>query len=210
MASALTKLFKINSSYLPGSDNHCHFTYLAYPFVEGASRFDLGKKKISDMKNDFEKQHGDESISLIRMLLEDCGDKQSSDSLIEGDSPSGMAFSGMKVSVENREFYNFRRLIVQVVTNLEPPQVEDMVTYVQDVLKDSACVPGSHPQSLLLLFERARQQNLVGPQNVDKLKEWLRVFEREDLISEVNQFEPRKQFPGKFLLTVYSNICGQE
>ena len=194
----LLALFKIDKTYRIGSDKHYCMRYLAEPFVEGPDRTDLANMKLSDMKKVFHKQHGGESVSLLRMLLLDCGDKTTSDKLKEYDISSEISFAGNTVSEKNRELYNFRHLLVHIVTKLDESQLNDMVSYLKEVV-DPESVPQSKLQNLLLLFERACQQSLIEPQSVDRLKEWLEAFDRYDLRRQVEQFEPKKQFPGNVL-----------
>lgn len=194
----LLALFKTDKTYRIGSDKHYCISYLAEPFVEGPDRNGLAKMKLSDMKKVLHKQHGDEAVSLLRMLLLDCGDKTASDVLKEYDISSEISFAGNTVSEKNRETYNLRRLLVHIATNLDDSQQSDMVSYLQEVV-DPESVPQSKFQNLLLLFKRACQQSTIEPQRVDKLKKWLEQFERDDLSRQVKQFEPKKQFPGNVI-----------
>ena len=153
------------------------------------------------MKTVFDKQYSEETISLMCMLLLDCGDKKSSDILKEVDAncsaSNSISFTGKTVEEDKRILYNFRRMLVYVVTNLDDSQRTDMITLVQEEL---ACYESEKTdfQTLLLLFERATQKGTILPQKPDRLKDWLSDFNREDLIRYVNQFEPKKQFPGEY------------
>ena len=195
---ALSKLLQISHRYPPGSDDHYVFCYLAKPLVGGTAQSGLTNMKLSAMKTVFDKQHSDETIPLMCMLLLDCGDKKSSDILMEVDtncSSHSISFTGKMVEEDKRTSYNFRRMLVYVVTNLDDNQRNDMITLVQEEVD---CESEKNDfQTLLLLFERATQGNIILPQKTDRLKDWLSEFNREDLIRYVNQFEPKKQFPGE-------------
>ena len=150
------------------------------------------------MKTVFDKQHSEETIPLICMLLLDCGDKKSSDILreVDGNCSQVLLFTGRMVEEDNRMLYNFRRMLVYVATNLDDSQRTDMITLVQDEV--ISCEPERNDfQTLLLLFERATQQGIILPQKPDRLNYWLSQFNREDLIRYVNQFESKKHFPGE-------------
>ena len=196
---ALSKLLQINHRYPPGSDDHYVFCYLAKPLVGGTAQNGLSHMKLSVMKTVFDKQHSEETIPLMCMLFLDCGDKKSSDILMEVDtncsSSSKILFTGKMVEEDKRTHYNFRRMLVHVVTNLDDSQRNDMITLVQDEVGYES--EKNDFQTLLLLFERATQGSIILPQKPDRLKDWLSEFNREDLIRYVNQFEPKKQFPGK-------------
>ena len=190
----LPTLFQIDKKYTPGSDNHYCFRYLADPFVDGPSRSNLAGMKLSAMKGTvFEKQYHGETISLMRMIFSDCGDTKSSDLLKKFDKSPEISFAGRMVQEEKRESYNFRRLMVTIASKLDT-QTNDMVTYLQEEVSSESA--GSDFQTLLLLFTRARQGSIILPQKLDRLKQWLGDFNRDDLIRYVNQFEPKKQFPG--------------
>ena len=193
---AVPKLLQISRRYPPGSDDHYVFCYLAKPLVCGTAQSGLTNMRLSAMKPVFDKQHSEETIPLIRMLLLDCGDKKSSDDLKEvGGNSSLILFSGKMVEEDKRILYNFRRLLVHVVTNLDDSQRNDMIILIQEEVD---CESENNAfQTLLLLFERATQGNIILPQKPDRLKDWLSEFNREDLIRYVNQFEPKKQFPGE-------------
>ena len=197
MATAMVELFQIQKKYPVGKDEQYMFSYLANPFVEGPSRRDLVKMKLSEMKKVFEKEHGKEAISLIRMLLLACSnDKDSSDKLKRHDSCADAQFAGRSVKPEKREEYNLRLLLVNVVKDLDESQLNDMATYIEE---DAIIICEDKPtklQNLLLQLERAIQQNVILPQKVNKLMEWLEVLGRDDLKQRVKQFEPKKQFPG--------------
>ena len=198
---ALTILFQIDPEYDIGNDKHNNFCYLAKSFVDGPSRNDIGNKKLSAMKRLFENQVGKEAISLMCMMLSDCGDPDLSASLMKfATSP----FAGKTVNEEKRESYNFRRLLVDITNNLESDQLGDMVTRLQQQLqcRKSLKTPA---QTLLLLFERAWQRNTIMPQKLDQLKQWLSVVEREDLkMKLIDRFDPKKQFPGNCLQSSYT------
>lgn len=195
MAHKLKALFAIDSKYRGSKELYC-FRYLADPFVVGVARSDLADMMISGSKKVFEKQHGEETMSLIRMLLLDCGDKKSSDSLREYDTQSDILFAGKTVEEEKREAYNLRRLFVNVANDLNATQLDNVVTLLQDEGVFES-VPGDDFRTLLLLFERANQMGIILPQKLDKLKEWLEIVGRDDLIRLVNQFDPKNKFPGK-------------
>ena len=192
--TVLPTLFQIDKLYPPGSDNHYCFCFLADPFVGGPSRVDLPSKRLSTMKKVFEKQYKEETISLMRMIFLDCGDKNSSDLLKEFDSSMEISFTGRTVEEDTRETYNFRCLLMNVASKLDSTQTNDMVTYLKEEIGYE--LARSDFQTILLLFVRAHQGSIILPQKLDRLKQWLAVFNRDDLIRYVDQFEPRKQFPG--------------
>ena len=197
---ALSKLLQISHRYPPGSDDHYVFCYLAKPLVGGPALSGFTQMKLSAMKTVFDKQHSEETIPLMCMLLLDCGDKKSSDILKEVDancSSNSIPFTGKTVEEDKRMLYNFRCMLVYVVTNLDDSQRTDMITLVREEL---TCYESEKNdfQTLLLLFERATQGSIILPQNPDRLNYWLSEFNREDLISYINQFEPKKQFPGEY------------
>ena len=135
------------------------------------------------------------------MLLLDCGDKKSSDILKEADanysnqSANSISFTGKMVEEDKRILYNFRCMLVYVVTNLDDSQRTDMITLLQDEVGYES--EKNNFQTLLLLFERATQGGIILPQKPDRLKDWLSEFKREDLIGYIDQFEPKKEFPGE-------------
>lgn len=202
---ALSKLLQISRHYPPGSDDHYVFCYLAKPLVCGTAQSGLTNMKVSAMKTVFDKQHGEETIPLMCMLLLDCGDKKSSDILMEVDINNSSStssskvlnlFTGKMVEEDKRTLYNFHCLLVHIVTNLDGSQRNDMITLVQaEVGYESE---KNDFQTLLLLFERATQGSIISPRKPDRLKDWLSEFNREDLIGYVNQFEPNKLFPGEY------------
>ena len=211
---ALSRLLQISRRYPPGSDEHYVFCYLAKPFVAmgGPALSGFTQMKLSAMKTVFDKQHSEETIPLIRMLLLDCGDKKSSDALmeVEANSSAAISFTGKTVEEDKRILYNFRCLLMYVVTNLDDGERADMITLVQD---EVSYEPEKNDfQTLLLLFEKATQAGIILPQKLDRLKEWLSEFNREDLIRYINQFEPKKQFPGECIMScVYMNtICKRQ
>ena len=208
---ALSKLLQISRRYPPGSDEHYVFCYLAKPFVAmgGPALSGFTQMKISAMKTVFDKQHSEETIPLIRMLLLECGDKKSSDALKEVDvnscctNPAAISFTGKTVEEDKRILYNFRCMLMYVVTNLDDGERADMITLMQDEISYE---PEKNDfQTLLLLFEKATQGDIILPQKLDRLKDWLLEFNREDLIRYINQFEPKKQFPGEWynIMSVY-------
>lgn len=210
---ALSRLLQISRRYPPGSDEHCVFCYLAKPFVAmgGPALSGFTQMKLSAMKTVFDKQHSEETIPLIRMLLLDCGDKKSSDALmeVEANSSAAISFTGKTVEEDKRILYNFRCMLMYVVTNLDDGERADMITLVQD---EVSYEPEKNDfQTLLLLFEKATQAGIILPQKLDRLKEWLSEFNREDLIRYINQFEPKKQFPGECIMScVYMNTYLQK
>ena len=197
-------LFRIQSKYPLGKDKHFILCFLADPLVEGPSRQRLYTTKLSQMKAVFDKQHGDETVPLFRMLLLDCdNDIESSDLLKLRDSPD-IPFAGKSPMKEDkREEYNLRRLLVYVANSLDESQLSDMITLIEEEGINGDPKP-TQLQNLLLLFERAFQQGIILPQKLDKLKEWLEVFGREDLVRHVNQFEPKKLFPGSLTVNIQS------
>ena len=212
---AMPKLLQISRRYPPGSDEHYAFCYLAKPFVAmgGPALSGFTQTKLLAMKAMFDKQHSEETIPLIRMLLLECGDKKSSDALMEVDgnccstNPAAISFTGKTVEEDKRILYNFRCMLMYVVTNLDDGERADMITLVQD---EVSCEPERNDfQTLLLLFEKATQGDVILPQKLDRLKDWLLEFSREDLIRYINQFEPKKQFPGECTMScMYMNtIC---
>ena len=194
---ALSKLLQISHRYPPGSDEHYVFCYLAKPLVGGPALSGFTQMRLSAMKTVFDKQHSEETIPLISMLLFDCGDKKSSDLLKEVDANCSISFIGKTVEEDKRMLYNFRCMLVHVVTNLDDSQRTDMITLVREEL---ACYESEKNdfQTLLLLLERATQGSVILPQKPDQLKNWLSEFNREDLITYISQFEPKKQFPGEY------------
>lgn len=198
---ALSKLLQISHRYPPGSDDHYVFCYLAKTFVGGPALSGFAHMRISAMKTVFDKQHSEETIPLMCMLLLDCGDKKSSDILKETDtncsnqSANSMSFTGKMVEEDKRILYNFRCMLVYVVTNLDDSQRTDMITLLQDEVGYES--EKNNFQTLLLLFERATQGGIILPQKPDRLKDWLSEFKREDLIGYIDQFEPKKEFPGE-------------
>ena len=191
--SALKVLFQIDAEYSVGSEKHYTFCYLSDPFVNGPARSDFNIKKLSAMKRVFQNQYGEEAIPLMCMILSDCGDSTSSD-LLKRCAPS--PFVGEKVKEEKRILYNFRCLLVGIARNLDSKSRDDMVMLLQEELQDRELAKTIF-QTILLLLEQARQANIILPRKLNKLEEWLSVFERDDLIREyINQFDPKKQFPG--------------
>ena len=153
---ALSRLLQISRRYPPGSDEHYVFCYLAKPFVAmgGPALSGFTQMKLSAMKTVFDKQHSEETIPLIRMLLLDCGDKKSSDALmeVEANSSAAISFTGKTVEEDKRILYNFRCLLMYVVTNLDDGERADMITLVQD---EVSYEPEKNDfQTLLLLFEK--------------------------------------------------------
>ena len=192
-SGALKVLFRINTRYAVGSDNHYTFCFLADPFVDGPARSGFNSKKLSAMKQVFENQYGDEAVSLMRMIFLACGDSKSSD-LLNKYAPS--PFAGENLKEEKRILYNFRCLFVTIASKLDSKSRENMVELMQEELQNSESVESKY-QTVLLLLERAHQASVILPQELTQLEEWLGTFERDDLIrSYVNQFDPKKQFPG--------------
>ena len=198
----VTKLFKIQNKYPVGKDKHFILCFLADPLVEGSSRHRLSTTKLSQMKAVFDRQHGEETVPLFRMLLLDCDNDIESSNLLKLPGSPDILFAGKSpVKEEKREEYNLRRLLVYVASNLDDSQLSDMITLIEEQGIDCDPKP-TQLQNLLVLFERAFQQGIILPQKLDKLKEWLEVFGREDLIRHVNQFEPKKQFPGSLTVII--------
>jgi hypothetical protein len=203
---ALSKLLQIGRRYPPGSDEHYVFCYLAKPFVGGPALNGFNQMNLMAMKTVFDKQHSEETIPLMRMLLLDCGDKKSSDILKEVDANScstncaEISFTGKAVEEDKRMLYNFRCLLVYVVTNLDDSERADMITLVQEEVGYES--EKNDFQTLLRLFERATQGGIILPQTPDRLTVWLSEFNRQDLIRYINQFEPKKQFPGEYTCTL--------
>ena len=190
--SALKVLFQVDAEYEIGFDKHYTFCYLAIPFVDGPARSDFNSKKLSAMKRVFENQYDEEAIPLMCMILSACGDSTSSD-LLKKYAPS--PFAGEKVEEEKRIVYNLRCLFVSITSELDSKSRDNMVQLLQDELQKHESARTTF-QTVLLLLERAHQASVILPQKLDQLKEWLEVFERDDLIRYVNQFDPKKQFPG--------------
>ena len=189
-------MIKIDKSYAVGSDEHCHFCFLAKPLVGGSARSSLSDMKLSRIKQTvFDKQHSEESVPLVRMLLSECGDKKSSDMLKEFDTNS-LPFTGETVKEEQRISYNFNHLLVDVVTNLDNDERSDMITLLRE-LKVDIEEKKTNFQTLLFSLERATQSGIILPLQLDQLKKLLEDCSRQDLIRSVNQFDPKKQFPGR-------------
>ena len=185
-------LFQIDAKYPVGSDKHYTFCYLSDPFVNGPARNDFNTKKLSAMKRVFQNQYGEEAIPLMCMILSDCGDSTSSD-LLKRCAPS--PFVGENVKEEKRKLYNFRCLLVCISSKLDS-KLDSMIELLQEELQNRESAK-TRFQTVLLLLERAHQASIILPQKLTQLEEWLGVFERDDLIREyVNQFDPKKQFPG--------------
>ena len=192
-SNPLKALFKVDAEYAVGSEKHYTFCYLTDPFVEGPARSDFNSKKLSAMKRVFENQYGKEAIPLICMILEACGDKNSSD-LLKKHAPS--PFAGENVKEEKRIAYNLRCLFVSITSKLDSNSRDNMVELLQEELQNRESA-GTKFQTILLLLERAHQASIILPQKLTQLEEWLGVFERDDLIrSHVNQFDAKKRFPG--------------
>ena len=192
---ALPTLFQIDNLYPPGSNDHYCFCFLVDPFVDGPTRVDLPRKKLSIMKKLLEKQYKDETISLMCMILLDCGDRNSSDLLKKFDKSKESTWTVADSNIST--LYNFRRLLMKIACKLESQQVNDMITYLQEEI---GCIESAENdfRTLLQLLVRALQRGIILPHNLDHLKEWLAVLKRDDLIKDVNQFEPNEQFPGNF------------
>lgn len=190
---ALPTLFQIDKLYLPGSNNHCCFCFLVDPFVDGPTRVDLPGKRLSTMKKLLEKQYKEEAISLMRMVLLDCGDRNSSDLLKEFDKSKEIIRT--VGDSDMRKTYNFRCLLMKIACKLDT-QTNDMVTYLQEEI---GCYESAENdfQTLLLLLVRAHQRNIILPHNLGQLKQWLAlpIFKRDDLIQDIDDFE---QFLGNF------------
>ena len=193
--TALPTLFLIDKMYPPGSNDHCCFCFLVDPFVDGPTRVDLPSKRLSTMKKLLEKQYKEATISLMRMILLDCGDRNSSDLLKEFDKSKEITWT--VEDSDMRKTYNFRRLLMKIACTLDTQQVKDMVTYLQEKIGCYESVENDF-QTLLLLLVRAYQAGVILPHNLDQLRECLAVLKRDDLIKDVNQFEPSEQFPGNF------------
>ena len=151
------------------------------------------------MKRVLENQYGKEAIPLMCMILSACGDSNSSDSLKKY-APS--PFAGEKVKEEKRILFNLRCLFVSIASKLDSKSREDMVELLQEELQNRESARTNF-QTILLLLERAHQAGILLPQTLTKLEEWLGIFEREDLIIYVKQFDPKKQFPGTYTSTVW-------
>ena len=192
--TALPTLFQIDKLYPPGSNNHCCFCFLADPFVDGPTRVDLPGKRLSTMKKLLEKQYKEEAISLMRKILLDCGDRNSSDLLKEFDKSKEITWT--VGDLDMRKIYNFRCLLVKIACKLDT-QTNDMVTYLQQEIDCYESAENDF-QTLILLLVRAHQRNIILPHNLGRLKQWLALFNRDDLIKDVDHFEPNEQFPGNF------------
>ena len=191
-------LIKISRSYPVESDEHYIFCYLAKPLAGGTAHSRLNGMTLSDIKQTvFDKQHSEEAVSLMRMLFLDCDDPNSSDMLKQFDTNSSpkILFTGKKVEEDRRASYNFRRMLVYVANNLDETEKIDMISLLRQEVDYEQ--KGSSLQTLLHLFERATQGSIILPQKLDGLKDWLADLDRQDLVMYVNQFEPKKQFPGK-------------
>jgi hypothetical protein len=182
---ALPTLFQIDKLYPPGSNNHCCFCFLVDPFVDGPTRVNLSGKRLSTMKKLFEKQYKEDTISLIRMILLDCGDRNSGDLLKEFDKSKEITLTVEDSDV--RKAYNLRCLLMKIACKLDSAHVNNMVTYLQEEIGCNELAENDF-QTLLLLLVRAHQRSVIVPHNLDQLKQWLSVLKRDDLIEEVNQF----------------------
>ena len=113
--------------YKPGTDEHYRYFYLAQRLVTGTEKNNLVKKKLSQMYSIFETQHGKrEALALMILLFKACDDPLSAEkleALVNADGGhhrrAPLLFSGRRVSEEEREKFNFRKLTVRTADELE-------------------------------------------------------------------------------------------
>ena len=102
---------------------------------------------------------------------------------------------GLHVDKETKEEKNLHCLFVTIASKLESKSRDNMIALLQEELQTHESVG----TKLLLLLERAHQEGMILPGNLTQLNEWLKIIERDDLIKScIGQFDPNKQFPGKY------------
>ena len=160
--------------------------------MDGPAQSDFKFRKLSAMKQVFENQYGEEAIPLMCMIFLACGDSKSSDSM-KRCAPS--PFAGEKVEEEKRILYNFHCLLVTILSKLDSISRNYMVELLQDELQYPEST-GSKFQIILLFLERAHKESIILPQKLHRLEEWLVALDKDNLVRYINQFDPKKQFPG--------------
>ena len=195
--------------YKLGSDEHYKYMYLAQRLVSGPARSELEKKKLSQMYSVFENQYGKrEALALMTFLFNSCDDTISAEKLevlIQNDGhchKATLSFSGRRVSEEERQKFNLRRLVVRIADELDESKREDLVTLLQDQTGDSDSRDTNY-KTILVLMTKACNSGLLQVQNPSaKLQEWLSQlgFKADggdlSVMSEVSQFDSMRQFPG--------------
>ena len=144
-----------------------------------------------------DRHHSGETLSLIHLLLGKCGDNHSVKLLKELD-PGLPPFIGEKVKPKDRKKHNLRCLLVQIASKLKSDVQSDMVTLLKFAVGN--IVPrNTNFQTILELFERARQKQIISPTDRDKLKEWLGEsgVDQKDLVDVVDRFDPNETFAGQ-------------
>ena len=195
--------------YKLGSDEHYKYVYLAQRLVSGPARSELENQKLSQMYSVFENQHGKrEALALMTFLFNSCDDTISAEKLeaiIQNDGhfhQATLSFSGRRVSEEERQKFNLRRLVVRIADELDESKRVDFVTLLQDQTGDSDSRDTNY-KTILVLITKACNSGLLQVQNPSaKLQEWLSQlgFKADDgdlsVMSEVSQFDSMRQFPG--------------
>ena len=173
-------------------------------------RNDLVKKKLSQMYSVFEKQHGKrEALALMIFLFKSCDDPLSVEkleTLINADGGhyhrAPLLFSGRRVSEEEREKFNFRKLTVHTADELEESKREDFVTLLQDQLGEDGDPKATNYRNILDLMTKACNSRTLDVQDPKaKLLEWLgqlgfKIGGDLTVMKEITQFDSKKQFPG--------------
>ena len=199
--------------YKPGSDEHYRYLYLAQRLVTGTARNSLEKKKLSQMYSVFEIQHGKgEALALMIYLFKSCDDPISAEKLeglITGADPGGHRgaplFAGRRVSEEERAKFNFRKLAASIANELEESKREDFVTLLQDQTREDGDTKATNYRNILDLMTKACNSGILEVQEPScriKLLEWLDQLGYRrggdlTVMKEIDQFDSRKQFPGR-------------
>ena len=193
-----------SKGYLPGSDKHYRYAYLAERLVTGMERNKLESKKLSQMYSVFENQHGlMEAIALVSFLFRVCDDMGSAEEIeaLVGQSDSGLRFCGRRVNEEEREKFNIRTLFARLAAELDEEKQKDFITMLQSHIDDSES-KNTDFKTILVLMTKACNSGVLTAQNLSaQLNEWLELLGfSEDgdfsIMKEITNFDSKKQFPG--------------
>lgn len=80
------------------------------------------------------------------------------------------------------ESVQFHKLLVDVSDALTGDERHRMINLGSPFIKRNL----AHTDSLLIHFLRLLQGGVIGPGNVSKIKEWLQIHQRQDVIATVD------------------------